>query len=301
MKNKRINSLLGIIIVISALSIIMAGTMQQLLFQMLGFSIMIILSCIRPEFWMKNVEKVMFAIFFIASLKGYFHRHEIGISYLLKWGVFKIRLHTFILFLIPLSGIWIYKISCRYKKEHWYKELLIVAWIEMICVVLARRISSIKIWLSSFVEKSDKTYIYDILKEAHGKNRIWGESVFYEDILYYLPEAKDTLVLTYYISKYGVIIGCGMCILMGILVLKIFWDIKACNAKETIVGSMCTVVISFQLVLNIMVNGRLCPMISHGTFMPFFTQNFGETLFIYILMGIILSVYRYYLNFDIKR
>ena len=296
MKNRKLIVLIGITIIISMCSVIMAKTIQQLVFTFVGILIMMALSYLNPQFLLRYAEIFSLFIFFIGSIVGYNNRLETRSSYLLNCGELKIRMYTFMLLNLPFLGIWLYKKIKQHGTDFWVLKFLSIFTIEMVCVRLILRSEKIKIWLMSLVGKTESEYIYNILKRAQLNYRIWDESVFFEDILYYLPEAEDTLLLTYYISQYGIVIGCCTFIALIILFIKIFNDFTECKFQEAVVGNLCVAVLFSLMILNVLVNFRLLPFLSHRTFLPFFTQNFGENIYSYILMGIILSVYRYNLN-----
>lgn len=297
MKNKKMSSLLIIVLLISTVSIIMAGTIQQFTFILIGVAIMFIGSYLKPSFLVKNIEIITITIFYIGSIKGYFNRIMEDVPYLIKWKVSPIRLSTFLLLLVPLGAIWIYKFCKQWEIEEWINKCLIIYSYLILGIFIILRTNSIKIWIESFSASTKNTYIYDTLKEIHAHFRVWGKSDFYSEILAYLPEATNTAALTYYISKYGIVTGLIACISVCVLVLKTYKDLRECNRNEIIIGKICIAVILVLLVANILTNFRLLPFITRGIFLPFYSQNLGDILFVYILMGMLLSVYRY--NFEV--
>lgn len=109
MKNRKLIVLIGITIIISICSVIMAKTIQQLVYTVAGILIMIALSFLKPKFLLRYAEIFSLFIFFIGSIVGYNNRLETGSSYLLNCGELKIRMYTFMLLNFPFLGIWLYK------------------------------------------------------------------------------------------------------------------------------------------------------------------------------------------------
>ncbi len=99
-------------------------------------------------------------------------------------------------------------------------------------------------------------------------------------------------VLLHMTASYGILITLAAVILLGFLCYKLFsMSVKQKNQAGMILGLSCGLIITVQIVEYIMMNFGLIP----GTtvFLPLFSYGGSGTIVAYILLGLLLSIYRY--------
>lgn len=107
-----------------------------------------------------------------------------------------------------------------------------------------------------------------------------------------LPYVNSDYVLVGIMSMYGVVAaGVVIALLVG-LIYKIFHiSFKQKNQLGTMIGLGCGMIFLMQTITNVMVVFNLLPMT--GVVLPFFSYGDSEIIVSYILLGIVLSIYRY--------
>lgn len=117
----------------------------------------------------------------------------------------------------------------------------------------------------------------------------WGES---ENLVRYVPECNTGYVFSYILHEYGVLAGIILCCILAVLIAAIFRiAFKQKNQLAMCMGCGCGMVLGLNVGINIAENIGLLPVTE--TFLPFFSNGRGSVLVCYVLMGIILSIYRY--------
>lgn len=107
-----------------------------------------------------------------------------------------------------------------------------------------------------------------------------------------LPDYNSSYILTYLTSSYGILAGILVCMILTLLIFKIFRiSLKQRNQLGMLMGCGCGVVIFINSALNIAQNLGLAPLCQ--SFLPFFSSGGSCIIISYIMMGIILSIYRY--------
>jgi len=103
--------------------------------------------------------------------------------------------------------------------------------------------------------------------------------------------ATDFLPI-YLISTYGILFGVLVVGIVGFLTIKIFHiSLRQKNQLGMMIGCGCGLILLLQILLSVAVNLRLIPYFSIN--LPFLTPGGTELLVSYILLGFVLSVYRY--------
>lgn len=119
-----------------------------------------------------------------------------------------------------------------------------------------------------------------------------GKSAEYQDIVNSLPDWDSGFSLTYFTASYGKIVGIGVCALLLVLVCAAF---LACTRQKNQLGMLMGVasamILAVNTSVNLLENAGVLPITQ--TFLPFFSAGGSPILVSYILIGIILSVYRY--------
>ena len=107
-----------------------------------------------------------------------------------------------------------------------------------------------------------------------------------------LPDYNMDYILVSVISIYGVLAGVLALLLLAFLVMKIFRiSVRQKNQLGMITGCGCGILFFIQLVLCLAVNFNLCPPTS--VTLPFFSYGGSATVVSYMLLGLVLSIYRH--------
>lgn len=126
-----------------------------------------------------------------------------------------------------------------------------------------------------------------------GSSRLLGgswESIM--ELVEQLPEYHTDYILVSLITVYGILAGILAVALVMFLIMKIFRiSLRQKNQLGMIIGCGCGIVFLLQLVLCVAVNLNLCPPTS--VTLPFFSYGGNGMTVFYILLGLVLSVYRH--------
>ncbi len=107
-----------------------------------------------------------------------------------------------------------------------------------------------------------------------------------------LPDFNSDFVFSYMLSTYGVLVGGVICCLLAALVVKVFAiSFRQKNQLGMSMGCGCGMILLLNIVLNIGECLGLLPVTE--IFLPFFSAGGGNLIVCYVLMGMILSIYRY--------
>lgn len=133
-------------------------------------------------------------------------------------------------------------------------------------------------------------YLGQLLKEYSESSRILGGSG--KEIVGYLPDYYSSYILAFLGNNYGTIISVLICALLLIISLKIF-RISLCQKNQLgmIMGCGCGLVFFGSILLNILENVGW--FLATQTFLPFISYGGTGVMVSYILLGIVLSIYRY--------
>ena len=113
-----------------------------------------------------------------------------------------------------------------------------------------------------------------------------------ETLMGYIPECNTAYVFAYVLYNYGILAGILLGAVLVFLLFMIFRiSFKQKNELAMVMGCGCGMAIGVNILINIAENLGLMPVTE--TFLPFFSKSGGGILVCYIMMGIILSIYRY--------
>ena len=145
--------------------------------------------------------------------------------------------------------------------------------------------------LSAFLTQSgDANYITSQLLNHLSQSKLIGR--IDTSLLQLLPDVDSNYIFTYATASYGIIAGIVICFLLCYLVFMIFRiSFHQRNQLGMIMGTGCGTVILVNSMLNIFQNLGLLPFTQ--SFLPFFSSGGSSILICYILLGIVLSVYKY--------
>ena len=150
--------------------------------------------------------------------------------------------------------------------------------------------------LQAFIsgDTSDYNYIGQLLQKILAGSRLLGQSSGGREILEVnsLPEFDSNYILVWIGSYYGILAAGVVCVLLIFLIFKVFRiSLGQSNQLGMMIGLGCGMVFLSSVVINIMENLFLLPV--GQTFLPFFSYGGSGTIVSYIIMGVLLSVYRY--------
>ena len=115
------------------------------------------------------------------------------------------------------------------------------------------------------------------------------------DSLNYLSKSTDfnsSYILAYLTSSYGIMVCLLVCCILAILVVKSFRiALKQKNQLGMLMGCGCGMVFVMNIAINVLENIGVLPVMQ--TFLPFFSAGGSFIIVSYILIGMILSIYRY--------
>lgn len=107
-----------------------------------------------------------------------------------------------------------------------------------------------------------------------------------------LPGYNSDYIFVSMVSSYGLIAGVAAAALMCFLIVRIFRiSFRQKNQLGMILGCSCGIVYGFQMGISIGMNLGLLP--STSAILPFFSAGGSGIVVSYILLGLVLSVYRY--------
>lgn len=103
---------------------------------------------------------------------------------------------------------------------------------------------------------------------------------------------KCGLLLSYIFSSYGLILGAVVCSILTVPILKIFVvSFEPKNQLGRCMGCGCGMVILLNFLYSVGLNIGRFPLTQ--SFLPFFSAGGNNIIVSYILLGIVLSIYRY--------
>jgi cell division protein FtsW (lipid II flippase) len=145
-----------------------------------------------------------------------------------------------------------------------------------------------------FVPAALGDYIVNIAKNMRIGSSLIGSS---EQSVYYLINGPTTDFLTDYIlvsmcSIYGIFLTIAIVVGLLLIVMKIFHiSVTQKNQLGMIIGTGCGVAFLIKIIASLLINLQILPYFSIS--MPFLSYGGSNTFVSYILLGLVLSVYRY--------
>lgn len=143
---------------------------------------------------------------------------------------------------------------------------------------------------SFFSGSGDSNYITNIFRSALSDSQFIGGSG--KESIGKLADFNSDYILAYVMSSYGIAAGLCVCAILTWLTIKIFHiSIKQKNQLGLMMGCGCGVVFFSNIAINILENIGLLPV--SQTFLPFFSSGGSNIVVCYVMIGVILSIYRY--------
>lgn len=143
------------------------------------------------------------------------------------------------------------------------------------------------------MQDGDYGYITITLRELLKSSRlIGGDKGTVASLTDRLPGFNSDYILVSLMSSYGILAGVLILVLLAVLMGNIFRiSVRQKNQLGMLLGISCGILFLTQVVLNLAVNLGLIPTMT--TALPFFSWGGSNTVVSYILLGLVLSIYRY--------
>ncbi|RHQ55578.1 hypothetical protein DWY34_15420 [Blautia sp. AF25-12LB] len=188
--------------------------------------------------------------------------------------------------------------------RQWYqiarKEVLISMWVCLWILIAGGVTVAAGGWMQpymierirAFLQRSNN-YTQDMMQNIFAQSRWIGKSVSGMEFLESsLPGFNSELILTSVMACFGILPG----ILTVLIYLLMIWKIFGVSKKQqnqlgTMIGYGCGLVFATQVAYSILTYLRVLRISS--VILPFLSVTGGGTLVAYLLMGMVLSVYRY--------
>jgi len=190
--------------------------------------------------------------------------------------------------------------------QNWYgvnkKRTLAVLWISILAAPVlllgllyasgnlsGYQMARIHAWISGSQEYD---HIGQLAGSLFGSSHLLGRNEENIALLEKLPGFNSNYIFVSLTSAYGILAGTLAVALLLLLAVKIFRiSFRQRNQLGMILGCGCGSVFLLQIVLNLAVNLGLLP--SAFAMLPFFSFGGSGLLVSYMLLGLVLSIYRY--------
>ncbi len=108
----------------------------------------------------------------------------------------------------------------------------------------------------------------------------------------YLPECNTGYIFSFILHNYGILAGIMLGVILVAMIAIIFRiSFKQKNQLAMCMGCGCGMILASNVVINIAENIGVFPVTE--TFLPFFSRGGSGIIVCYVMLGIILSIYRY--------
>ena len=136
----------------------------------------------------------------------------------------------------------------------------------------------------------ESNYVTKVLKNCFSGSILIGKGV--EELKTTLPDYNNSFILAYLTGTYGYIICAAVCAVLVLLIVAIFSIVfRQKNQLGMMMGFGSGMILFTNIAINLLENFGILP--TSQTFLPFFSKG-GSCMYVcYMLMGVILSVYRY--------
>lgn len=140
-----------------------------------------------------------------------------------------------------------------------------------------------------FTASGDANYVTSVLRANLQESQLIGGNGKELTILF---DLNGDYILSYISSAYGLILAVVLCGILIALIIKVFSiSLEQKNQLGMCMGCGCGMILLLNFILNIGINAGWIPLTQ--SFFPFFSAGGNNIVVCYILIGIILSIYRY--------
>lgn len=145
--------------------------------------------------------------------------------------------------------------------------------------------------VQSFYMDSDGLAYYASMLDSVRDNAKWiGNSGM--KFLGFVQDGNRDFILSYVTASYGLLAAIIVCCLLAVLVVFIFSaSLHQKNQLGLAMGCGCGMIFLMNLAANILINMGIFP--TAWTFLPFLSAGGNNIVLCYVLVGIVLSIYRY--------
>lgn len=138
----------------------------------------------------------------------------------------------------------------------------------------------------------EMSYVQNRISQMFAHCRFMGSNLIKGENAGILPNENSDFLLIHLISYYGLLVGIIVIGVLIFLIVKMFHiSIRQKNQLGMITGCGCSLVFAMLGVINLLENIGLFP--NATTYLPFFSYGGTGTVVSYLLLGILLSIYRY--------
>ena len=157
------------------------------------------------------------------------------------------------------------------------------------------QIARIKAFLGN-TDNQGANYMTWQLREVLDKCQLVGSGtgkwMASESGIEYIPECNTGYIFSFILHNYGILAGIVLGAILVAMIAMIFRiSFKQKNQLATCMGCGCGMILASSVVINIAENIGLLPVTE--TFLPFFSRGGSGIVVCYVLLGIVLSIYRY--------
>ena len=139
-------------------------------------------------------------------------------------------------------------------------------------------------------------YITDIIRTQLKKVQWIGNSE--AQVIGNLPEFNSDYIFAYVLSTYGILASLLIVWVLTALILAIFGSVcRQKNQLDLVMGVGCGALILVNMGVNLL--GAIGTIPPASSFLPFFSLGRDNILLSYVLVGIVLSIYRYIYNAEL--
>ena len=132
----------------------------------------------------------------------------------------------------------------------------------------------------------------EVLEECRFVGSGTGNWMASKSEIVYIPECNTGYIFSFILHNYGILAGIILgAVLMAVIALIFRISFKQKNQLAMCMGCGCGMILALNIVINIAENIGLLPVTE--TFLPFFSRGGSGIIVCYVLLGIILSIYRY--------
>lgn len=138
----------------------------------------------------------------------------------------------------------------------------------------------------------EENYQAGVLHKYISQSLLVGSMSEQNDIVSNLMDWNSTCVFTYFAARYGLLVVFAISAILAIIMVTSFLVcVRQKNQVGMLMGVGSVTTISVNIIINILENIGLLPI--SQSFLPFFSTGGSCTIVCYILIGLILSVFRY--------
>ena len=153
--------------------------------------------------------------------------------------------------------------------------------------------------IGSYADNADSTinYVNSRLHDTFTKSKLIGGSDAAVEVMKEVPSYRNDLILGSVAANCGIIAMIGVILCLALLSVHMFRiSMRQTNSLGCIVGCSCGVAIGLQSLSNVLIVFGILPLTD--SILPFFAIGISFAVVDYILLGLVLSIYRYK---DIRR